>query len=209
MEKKLTTNNLQIISVSVQLKKSKLLISCVYIPPNDTTFETFEILDQYLDELVVPPETHQIICGDFNVNMIQNGIKRKRLRNLMNGNNLDIPKLLTPTRETVSSNSYLDIFFSNIPLKIKVDQSDVSDHHTVLAAFNTSFNDNCKESNTFTRNWKALENENVLKEAQFFLGEKLKSLCSPMKTIDKQISELHSSLMITLDKLCPMKKSET
>ena len=29
VEKKLTTNNLQIISVSVQLKKSKLLISCV------------------------------------------------------------------------------------------------------------------------------------------------------------------------------------
>ena len=27
-----------------------------------------------------------------------------------------------------------------------------------------------------------------------------------MKTIDKQISELHSSLMITLDKFCPMKK---
>ena len=52
VEKKLTAKNLQIISVSVQLKKSKLLISCVYIPPNATTFETFEILDQYLDELV-------------------------------------------------------------------------------------------------------------------------------------------------------------
>ena len=37
VEKKPTTNNLQIISVSVQLKKSKLLISCVYIPPNATT----------------------------------------------------------------------------------------------------------------------------------------------------------------------------
>ena len=95
---------------------------------------------------------------------------------------------------------------SNIPLKIKPDQSDVSDHHTVLATFNTNFNDNCKESNTFTRNWKALGNENVLKEAQYFLGEKLKSLRSPMKTIDKQISELHSSLTITLDKFCPMKK---
>ena len=134
----------------MQLKKSKLLISCVYIPPNATTYETFEILDQYLDELVVPPETHQIICGDFNVNMIQSGIKQEfwRLRNLMNGNSLDIPKLLTPTRETVSSNSCLDIFFSNIPLKIKVDQSDVSDHHTALATFNTHFTDNCKESNT-------------------------------------------------------------
>ena len=82
--------------------------------------------------------------------MIQNGTKQEfwRLRNLMNGNSLDIPKLLTPTRETVSSNSCLDIFFSNIPLKIKVDQSDVSDHHTALATFNTHFNDNCKESNT-------------------------------------------------------------
>ena len=97
------------------------------------------------------------------------------------------------------------LFFQH-SLKIKVDQSDVSDHHTVLTTFNTNFNDNCKESNTFTRNWKALENENVIKEAQYFLGENLKSLCSPMKTTDKQISELHSSLMITLDKFCPLKK---
>ena len=183
MEKKLATNNLQIISVSVQLKKSKLLISCLYIPPNATTFETFEILDQYLDELVVQPETHQVICGDFNVNMIQKGIKQKRLRN---GNNLDIPKL-TPTRETASSKSCLDVFFSHIPLKITLDQSDISDHHTVLATLNTNFKVSCKESNTFSRKWKALENENVLKEAQ-------------------EISELHSSLMITLDKFCPMKE---
>ena len=82
-----------------------------------TTFETFEILDQYLG-IVVPPETHQIICGNFNVNLIQNGIKQKRLRNLMNGNDLDIPKLSTQTWETASSKSCLDVFFSNIPLKI-------------------------------------------------------------------------------------------
>ena len=73
----------------MQLKKSKIIILCVYNPPNATKFETFEILDQYLDELVVPPDVHQIIFGDFNVNSIQNGIKQKRLRNLMNGNNLD------------------------------------------------------------------------------------------------------------------------
>ena len=110
--KELTTNNPQIISVSVQLKKFKLLISCVYIPPNATTFETFEILDQYLDEIIVPPETHQVICGDFNVdNMIEKGTKQKRLRNLIYGNNLDIPKFLTPTRKTVSSKSCLDVFF--------------------------------------------------------------------------------------------------
>ena len=117
VEKKITTNNLQIISVAVQLKKSKLLISCVYIPPNATNFETFEILDQYLDELVGLPEAHQIICGEFNVNFAQNRIKQKCLRNLMNGNNLDIPKLLTPTRETAASKSCLDVFFFQHTIK--------------------------------------------------------------------------------------------
>ena len=75
------TNNKKsaVISVAVQLKKSKLLFSCVYIPPNATNFETFEILDKYLDELVFPSETHQIFSADFEVNMIQNGIKPKAL----------------------------------------------------------------------------------------------------------------------------------
>ena len=45
----------------------------------------------------------------------------------------------------------------------------------------------------------------MLKEAQYFL-EKLENLSSPKKTIDKEIFELHSSLMITLDKICSMKK---
>ena len=48
---------------------------CVH-STNATTFETFKIPDQYLDELVVvPPETHQAVCGGFNVNMIQNELK--------------------------------------------------------------------------------------------------------------------------------------
>ena len=154
MEKKLTTNNLQIISVAVQLKKSKLLISCVYIPPNATNFENFEILGQYLDKLVVPSETHQIIWGGFKVNFYQNGFKQKCLRYLMNGNNQDIVKLLTPTRETASSKSCLDVFFSNIPLKITLDQSDFSDHHTLIASFNTKFKASCEESNFFRENGK-------------------------------------------------------
>ena len=95
----------------MQLKNSKLLILCVYISPNATNFEIFEILDQYL-ELVVPPKINQIVFGDLNVNMIQNRIKQKRLRNLMNGNNLDIPKFLTPTMKTAYSKNCVDAFFS-------------------------------------------------------------------------------------------------
>ena len=96
------------------------------------------------------------------------------------------------------------LFFQYSIEKI-LDQSDVSDHHTVLATLNTHFKVSCTETNTFPRNWKALENENVLKEAQYF-QEKLKNLSSPKKTIDKEISELHSSLKITLDHFVPWKK---
>ena len=156
--------------------------------------------------LFFQPRIHQVICGDINVNIIQNGIKQKFLRNLMNRNNIDIPKILAPRRENASSKSCLNVFFSNFPLKITLDQSDVSDHHPVLATLNTNFRVSCKESNSFSGNWKALENENELIEAQYFLGVKLKNLSSPKKTIDKEISELHSSLMITLEKFCLMKK---
>ena len=86
------------------------------------------------------------------------------------------------------------------------DHSDVSDHDSVLATFSTNFKVSCQESLTFSRNWRALENENVLKGSQYFLGEKLKNNSSPNKTMDNQISELHGSLMITLDKFCPMTK---
>ena len=76
VEKNLTANNLQTIGVAVQLKTFKLLNSCVYNPPNAGIFQIFEMLAHYRDELIVPPESHQIICDDFNVSLIQNGTKR-------------------------------------------------------------------------------------------------------------------------------------
>ena len=82
----------------------------------------------------------------------------------MNGKNLDIPKPSTRTREIASSKSCLEVFFSNIPLKITLDQLEVSDNHIVLATFNTNFKVSSKESSTFWRNWKALVNNSVASE---------------------------------------------
>ena len=69
--KKLITKKLQILTVALQMKANEILMNCVYSPPNATAFETFDIIEQYLDEILVLPETLQILWGDFNVNLIQ------------------------------------------------------------------------------------------------------------------------------------------
>ena len=96
--------------------------------------------------------------------------------------------------------------FFNIPLKITLDQSDVSDHHNVIADLNSNFKASCKEKKCFFEKLESIRERKSAQMAQNFLREKLKNLFSPKKTIDKQISELHSSLTMHLDKFCPMKK---
>ena len=54
-----------------EVKQVTLLMSFVCNTPNAKAFKTFEKNYQYLDELLVRPETLQFVCGDFNVNPVQ------------------------------------------------------------------------------------------------------------------------------------------
>ena len=62
------------------MKKLKnTIITCVCIPPSAVKTQTLLILQKILDDIIVAPSTHHLLCGDFNINVSR---KSKRLSEL-------------------------------------------------------------------------------------------------------------------------------
>ena len=110
----------------------KIVVICVYIPPNSLNNATFESLQNYLDEVTLGPETDHIVCGDFNVNFLLNSTKRKKIEDIMIGNGMLENKMsCLPSRVTERSSTLIDLFFCTSSFSTKTIKNSVSDHFGV------------------------------------------------------------------------------
>ena len=70
--KRTSCNNIQLSSVKITNGKlKKTFITCVYIPRSAVKTQTLFILQKVLDDIIVAPSTHHLLCGDFNINVLR------------------------------------------------------------------------------------------------------------------------------------------
>ena len=133
-------NNIQILSVLIKTQiNQKIVVTCVYIPPNSLNNTTFESLQNYLDGLTLGPETDHTVCGDFNVNFLLNSTKREKIEDIMIGNGMLENKMsCLPTRVTERSSTLIDLFFCTSSFSTKTIKNSVSDHFGVQFFFKFS-----------------------------------------------------------------------
>ena len=137
----------------------KIVVTCVYIPPNYLNNATFESLQNYLDGVTLGPETDHIVCGDFNVNFLLNSTKRKKIEDIMIGNGMLENKVsCLPTRVTERSSTLIDLFFCTSSFSTKTIKNSVSDYFGVQFSSNFLKKDVFTEK-TFARNWNKLKNK--------------------------------------------------
>ena len=139
-------NNIQIMSVFIKTQiNQKIVVTCVHIPPNSLNNATFESLQKYLDVLTLGPETDYIVCGDFNVNFPLNSTKRKKIEDIMIGNDVLENKMsCLPTRVTERSSTLFDLFFCTSSFSTKTINHSVSDN------FGVQFFSNFLKKNVFS-----------------------------------------------------------
>ena len=110
----------------------KIVVTCVYIPPNSLNNATFESLQNYLDGLTLGPETDHIVFGDFNVNFLLNSTKRKKIEDIMIRTGMLENKIsCLPTRVTDRSGTLFDLIFCTSSFSTKTIKNSVSDHFGV------------------------------------------------------------------------------
>ena len=118
------------------------------------------------------PSTHQLLCGDFNINVLRKSKRLSELINILNRNDLFLQNGNQATRETKTSKTCIDLFFSNVKKPLTIFKTSVTDHYGVI--LNTT-SQTCKKEPfiTKTRPWYKLESESFLKELNESLYENL------------------------------------
>ena len=152
------------------------MIICINIPPRNQNIVNFQRLENYLDTIPIDPEAKHILCGDFNINFIVKGTNFRKIVTLMAGNNLSIVENNKPTRETSSTKSTLDPFFSNTLSSVHTTDSGISDHHPVTVTFEQSLENSSNRHEKFTRKWAKLENRKFVENLNNVLVEKLREI---------------------------------
>ena len=132
------TNTIEGKWLEIVTKSSKVLLGCIYRPPNDKKFlNNFTLL---LNNICTK-RTNLILAGDFNFDMSKNGSTINDFKNLLYTHNL-INRIKVPVRITETFSTTIDLIITtktynkNIISTGAYDPS-VSDHHLVYAIVNT------------------------------------------------------------------------
>ena len=144
------------------------------MPPNSVKADTLNTLESYCDSLNFQPSEIHVVCGDFKVNFLKESSKQKRINEIMTGCGLELRNSNCPTRQTSTSGSCLDLFFSKKPCLVTVNKTDISDHFTVSLSLNSkvSYSENLP---VHYRQWAKLTHPKVMESMKYFLIKSLNS----------------------------------
>ncbi|XP_060527580.1 uncharacterized protein LOC132702805 [Cylas formicarius] len=137
-------------SIKLELNKECVTIFSVYRSPKGD-FEAFVEKLSIMFEAIYEPKNKHILCGDINVNLLENNKQTKILKNILLEYNL-VASIEEPTRITYHSRTCIDnIFVDFTGLKSLAVDTCVSDHTFQLFFFEEFCNNNCTER--FFRNF--------------------------------------------------------
>ena len=121
-------------------------------------------------------------------------------------NNLSIVESIETTRETSSTKSKLNAFFSNALSSVHTTDSGISDHHTVTLTIEQSLENSSNRHEKFTRKWVKLENRNFVEDLNNIFMNKSKLItCNGSEwSPDKALEKLQEIFINTLDESLPI-----
>ncbi len=139
---------------------------CVYRPPSSSIDVFLEELDLLIDNLYGTYDQYKfIIAGDFNINLLDNGLLPSKLLDVMLCHMLH-PTIFLPTRP--SSGTLLDNIFISWPASYSsfVINSDLSDHLPVLLKFSDGVVDIERKATRLVRNFSIVNKAKFLPISQ-------------------------------------------
>ena len=118
---------------AIEIVKFKIIVICVYRSPNSDVKMFFNLIDEAINR-VLNKGCLLVICGDLNINLLQNNSLQKTLLNLLLSNNL-LNTVQSPTRVSSNSCSLIDVMIRNkvfYPTSTNVVEMGYSDHFALV-----------------------------------------------------------------------------
>jgi exonuclease III len=96
---------------AIELVDFKILVVCIYRSPNSNVEIFLQLLDEALNKMS-KRGCFLVLCGDWNINLLDENTHQKALSSLLLSNNLQ-NTVLCPTRVTSSSSSLIDVMIAS------------------------------------------------------------------------------------------------
>lgn len=117
--------------LEINIRSEKLLVGCIYRPPNDKHFlKNFESITNRISH-----RKNILILGDLNIDFLKPSTALASLKRILYSSNLS-NLISDATRITPSSNTLIDVILSSIPSRVTNSGSYcscISDHNLVFA----------------------------------------------------------------------------
>lgn len=185
----------------------KMKILTVYNKPRNNKQEFLLAFDEFL-ELNTNDTVPTIICGDFNINILETNQLTQNYKNIIKANGFELNDL-PATRVTDSTATCIDHFIhQNIPeVSVTVlEQQNFSDHYPVL--FSWSINYLPSNSVKIFRDTSFLKNSKKLKNYQENLKMNLVNIEKQIFSSNVQLGFkfFHNTFVKTMNTFAPLKK---
>ena len=111
--------------------QNEKVITVGYKTPNYGMDEYINVCQEHLNKFTIKPESLQVFCGDFNLNVIEQTNKIAKVLDFFSCTGLQIKNRSEPTRVTSCTATCIDIFFANFEASVNLKDTMISDHRGV------------------------------------------------------------------------------
>ena len=189
-------------TVKIQINDTdcKFLLMLIYHSPNSSDSGFLDFLEDSCNNDLLSENV--IIMGDFNIDIKKNNYCRNRLIKIANAAGL---KQLVdePTRITVSSESIIDLVFTNLEVDVEIKhEPKITDHSTIMVYYNCTRKQEATRLLTY-RNYKQMDK----KEFARLINNEFKLLNnSDNSSVDELANLAISKIVHCLDLTAPIKR---
>ena len=199
--------NIESLFLNVHKNNKQFILGVVYRPPNSDCKIFNEKLDEIISSLNHSNYKDCIICGDFNLNMLNyiecnNTVK---FMNIMNSASL-IPVISKPSRITENSATLIDNIFTNQPLHFDsgLFTCDFSDHLPLFLNLKDFFTNPDSLQGYKEIKYRFID-ENSYSNLENYLSNHDFSLIENSECLDKALIDLDQIILEAYNKFCPIK----
>ena len=197
--------HLEYLNLSVKSHAIKVFVSCIYNPPN-TDVQNVLNFKLFLDSLATFAMNYDflMLCGDFNINLLNNGSASTDLVDLLQANGLSIVNKVMPTRFNRNCvPSLLDYFIvSDLNKVVLFDQINfVSDHDLIFCSFDLPFNSEVEPVFQTFYDYKHIDFASLYDDALQIDWEECFFVCS----VDEKLSVFTNQIRGLMDRHLPLR----
>ena len=210
---KCSSRNCQLLTIQIERKnyQNDLVLTVIYLKPNTSLSELSKTFQENFEKITLKPKQMHLICGDLNIDQSKTNANFLTLENVLGGYDLNNMSLTGFIRETINSQTRIDIVYCSQEVEVEVLKSTITDHYTVKTELDEETKETGLIMQQYYRHWAILENSSVLEKPVFKLKHKLQgfqvNFC--LLDCDSSFEKFQQTLIDEIKHYVSEKKSKT